>query len=94
VKPSRVRADYLDASAVTAFDPGYEGLVVELVCEGSEGERAWAIHEAIRAGFTDSLGRMWYAVKPRPIVVTKRLRVSLASPLCHSSMISQTFRES
>lgn len=81
VQPSRVRADYLDASDVTAFDPGFEGLVVEMVCEDSESERAWAVYDAVRAGFTDSKGRMWYAAKPRAITGTRRLRVSLAAPL-------------
>ena len=66
---------------MTAFDPGFEGLVVELVCEGSESEPAWTVYEAVRAGFTDSEGRTWYAVKPRPIAGTRRLRVSLAVPL-------------
>ena len=80
VLPSRVRADYLDSSAVRAFDPGFEGLVVELVCEDSESECAWTVYEAVRVGFTDSEGRTWYAVKPRPIGRT-RLRVSLAAPL-------------
>jgi hypothetical protein len=80
VRPNRVRADYLEASSVAAFDPGFEGLVVELACEDSEEERAWTVYEAIRAGFTDSAGHTWYAMKPQPIGI-RRLRVSLAAPL-------------
>lgn len=80
VTPSRVRADYLDASDAVAFDPGYEGLVVELVCDSAARESAWAVFKAVCAGFTDSQGHTWCAVKPQPIG-RDRLRVALAAPL-------------
>lgn len=81
VKPSLVRADYLRSSDVGAFDPGFEGLLVELVCDGSEVQRAGAVYGAIRDGFDDSCGRRWFAVKPRSIAGSGRLRIALATPL-------------
>jgi len=80
VKPDRVRADYLNAADEMPFDPGYEGLLVELVFAASERATTLAVYRAVRDGFRDSEGCTWYAVKPRPIGAT-RTRVSLATPL-------------
>lgn len=81
VKPSLVRADYLRDRDVHAFDPGFEGLVVELVCDASKAQQANTAYATVQDGFEDSRGRRWFAVKPRPIVGAGRIRIALATPL-------------
>jgi hypothetical protein len=80
VKPERVRADFLEAIDCAQFEPGYEGLVVELVFDSSHAATVRQIHEALRADRQDLGKHNWYVTRPRAIG-KNRLRLSLASPL-------------
>jgi hypothetical protein len=80
VKPERVRADLLEATDCALFEPGYEGLVVELVFEASRVTTMRTIHEALRGASQDLRSRGWCVVRPRAIGRDRR-RLSLATPL-------------
>lgn len=80
VRPDRVRADFLETIDSAQFEPGYEGLVVDLVFDSSHEATVARIHEALLAERQDLGMHNWYVVRPRTIS-TDRLRLSLASPL-------------
>ncbi len=80
VKPDRVRADFLEAFDCAPFEPGYEGLVVELVFDSSRIGSVHEIHEALRSERQDLGAHNWYIIGPRAIG-RDRVRLSLATPL-------------
>ena len=97
VKPDRVRADFLEAVDCAPFEPGYEGLVVELVFDSSRVATVREAHEALRSDRRSLGEHNWYVTRPRAIG-TDRLRLSLASPLVpylrNGSGISPSLSES
>lgn len=80
VKPELVRADFLEALDCAPFEPGYEGLVVELVFDSSYLATVRHIHEAVSSEGQNLREHNWYVVRPRAIG-SDRLRLSLAAPL-------------
>ena len=80
VKPDLVRADYLEPVDCAPFEPGYEGLIVELVFDLSCLDTVRRIHEVISSDRQNLSEHQWYVVRPRPIS-SDRLRLSVASPL-------------
>lgn len=97
VRPDRVRADFLEAVDCAPFEPGYEGLVVELVFDSSRVATVWAVHEALRSERQNLGEHNWYVARPRAIG-SDRLRLSLAAPLVpylrNSADISHSLSES
>jgi hypothetical protein len=80
VKPDRVRADLLEAVDCAPFEPGYEGLVVELVFDSSCSATVQKIHEAVLYERQYLAEHNWYVTRPRSIG-SDRVRLSLAAPL-------------
>ncbi len=97
VKPDCVRADLLEAVDCAAFEPGYEGLVVEFVFDSSRSATIEKIHEALLYERQHLGEHNWYVMRPRSIG-SDRIRLSLAAPLVpylrESTDISRSLTES
>lgn len=80
VQPKRVRADFLESADCAAFEPGYEGLVVELVFDSAEMAVYRQAYEALRTKRREFAEHHWFVMRPRAIG-SDRFRLWMARPL-------------